>query len=44
MSFPELEEIIAHLSSPEMVAERKKREKIIMDLVWELRFWRSIDG
>lgn len=43
-TFPELEEIINHLSSPAMVAERKKIEKRIMDIVWELRFWKGIMG
>ena len=43
-SFPELEEIINHLSSPEMVADRKRKEKIIMDIVWCHRFWDTING
>jgi len=42
--FPELEELIEHLTSPAMMAEKKKLENKIMDIVWEHRFWESING
>ena len=42
--FPELEEIINYLSSDEMQAQRIKTEKVIINLVWEMRFWESING
>ena len=42
--FPELEEMIDHLTSPEIVAQRKKQAKRVMSFVWELRFWEGIMG
>jgi len=42
--FPELEELIDHLSSPAMVEERKNTERMIMGIIWEHRFWETIHG
>lgn len=42
--FPELEELIEHLTTPEMIGQRIQQEKLIMAAVWELRFWESING
>jgi len=42
--FPELDELIDYLTSPEIIAERKKMEKVVMDIIWEHRFWKCINN